>query len=348
MLIKSDEKLNANGKVLLGIALHSSAPESFRVCVYNILRYLPEMYFECVITNNPDELAAMDVVWDPCAGGGRLPHEEILSLNVPLVITLHGVAPFALKSKYTYGFRACCNVIVSNFVKRRLWKNAQYRCAKIVTVSEFSKNSILRYLPINKEKVEVIYNGVDCDKYECRDYYFPLNNISKPYFLHISNDERRKNVDGILAAYNNLDPSSRWPLVLKLNGLRSVSMSGVHVVNERLSDDQIAALYQRAGVFVFPSFYEGFGLPILEAMAAGCPVITSNENACCEIAGNAALKVSPSSKSQLAVAMFKLMNDRCLRESLVERGSLRAKEFDWRVSAEKFSKLFIQVASQGV
>lgn len=329
----------------IGIFYPSNLPESFRVCVENITAYFPDLGLSPFHSDLAADLGAADVVWDPRAGGGNPPHTVALEANRPMLVTLHGVAPQAIPRQYVKTYRERIALHWENHRKFRAWKKLHTRCDMIVTVSNYSKSSIIEHLPIPREKVRVIYNGVDYALFSNATNGPPVLDVERPYFLHISNDEPRKNVDGILQAYERLHVSKRWPLVLKLSGDRTISMSGVTFIKQRLSDQQIAQLYQHAGAFVFPSYYEGFGLPIVEAFAAGCPVITSNGNACAEVGGDIAQKVDPSSVVDLAAAMQSRMEGSAPAFSRTA-AQARAKQFSWESAARQFARLFKEISAK--
>ena len=331
----------------VGIALPKNAPESFKVCVESVVKYFPRLALDYCITTDPGLLQSVDVIWDPCSGGGKPPSSLILSLEKPLVVTLHGVAPLALSTAYCNGLWAKFSLLKNNFIKRRIWKDAHECCAVIVTVSEFSKRSIVQHLPIPEDKLVVIPNAVDYSKFHDSKFHdskltekLSELELNSPYFFHISNDQKRKNVDKIISAYSELDCHSKWPLLIKIPSARYDAVDGVHFYTQRLDHQELVYLYRQAGALVFPSIYEGFGLPILEAMAAGCPVITANTTACAEVSGNAAPLVDPNSISDLANAMQLVQSDESLCNELVRKGWQRAKEYNWEDAAQQYMKVF--------
>lgn len=331
-----------NPLMKIGVFLPPNIPESFRVCVENLSERLPDFGCELVFSDQSAELSRTDLVWDPRAGGGYPPHDSVLHLGKPLVVTLHGVAPLAIPKLYTKGLRNRLSLFFSNTKKRKAWRHRHQDCARIVTVSNFSRSSIVECLGIPEDKIEVVYNGVNQSVFSREGPCFERLEGGRPYFLHISNDEQRKNVDRILSAYAQLEPNSRWPLILKLSSRRGCTIPGVIMLKQRLSDEEIASLYRGSGAFVFPSLYEGFGLPIVEAMATGCPVITSNGNACAEVAGSAAKLVNPLSVQELRAAMIEVM-DQHGSSDLPSKGVVRAAQFNWHAAASDYARIFREV-----
>lgn len=319
----------------VGVYKPKDLPESFRVCVDNICSHLVSQGCQPVMTDDTNTLTSCDVIWDPRAGGGNAPLDLLINLNKPLVITLHGIGPIIYPSLYSMGVRHKLTVLFANLKKKLKWRKQLKHCYKVVTVSEFSKTVITKYLPIPKDKVEVVYNGFD-------DTIFNQSFKSEskaPYFLHISNDEPRKNVSLIIEAYESLNTDNKWPLKLKLSGSRVVNTPGIELITERLSDEQISALYQQAGAFIFPSIYEGFGIPIVEALACGCPVVTSRDTACEEVGKNTVLLVDPYSKKEISDAMQTVMDteDKC---TLMKGASDLLTSYSWKTAAEEYAQLF--------
>jgi glycosyltransferase involved in cell wall biosynthesis len=227
------------------------------------------------------------------------------------------------------------------------------RAALVLTVSEFSKQSIVDTYHIPPERILVTYNGVS-------PMFRPLEGASSiplerlerlrihpPYILGVGNLQPRKNLEGLLRAYADLRKRRSPPHRLVLVG--QSSWQG-HRVGEEvarlgladwvtlpgyLSNDDLVSLYNLADVFVYPSIYEGFGLPVIEAMACGTPVITSNVSSLPEVAANAAVFIDPESEAEISAALEQLIDDRGLRIRLREAGLARAKLFSWRRTAEQ-------------
>lgn len=323
----------------MGVFTPKELPESFRVCIENITPFLPKYGCDVTCHDSPNVLKSADVIWDPRAGAGSPPHPMLVELDLPLVVTLHGVGPLAFPKFYSKGPLQRFWIHQSNGRKRKLWQSLYPKCARIVTVSHFSKKSIIEHLDLPAEKIDVIHNGINRMIFKKTGPYLRLIQSGTPYFLHISNDEPRKNVKNILKAYRKMKCENKWPLILKLSGSRRVNIRGVHLISQRLTDTEIASLYRFAGAFVFPSFYEGFGLPIAEAMATGCAVITSKDTACEEIGGEAVMLVDPSSVSELSSAMTRILDD-CFRNELINIAFSHADKFGWDRAAKCYAKIF--------
>ena len=212
------------------------------------------------------------------------------------------------------------------------------RAAAVLTVSEFSKHRIVEFFGIDPQHVFNVGNGVD-------ETFSPdgeVFSVEGGYVLCVSNRRGHKNEEGLLKAFAKASLPKNLKLVL--TGEESSSLNSLALllgINDRMmfmgkvNESKLAALYRGATFMIFPSFYEGFGLPIIEAFASGTPVITSNVTAMPETAGDAALLVDPMDIVDIASAMSRLYDSSVLRNQLVERGLERVKSFTWNAVAEK-------------
>lgn len=203
-------------------------------------------------------------------------------------------------------------------------------------------------LGLKPDKVFVVYHGVDHRVFNPSG---PRLELDRPYFLHVSQYNpsiyNKKNLPRILEAYKKLTISPKPYLVLVIPGYpKTIDIDGVIPIRRPLPTVELTKLYRGALAFIFPSLHETFGMPILEAMASGCPVITSNVTACPEVVGDAALLVNPYSTKSIAEAMELIATDDNLRRKLIAKGLERAKEFTWRRSALKHKAIFEWVLKQ--
>jgi glycosyltransferase involved in cell wall biosynthesis len=170
--------------------------------------------------------------------------------------------------------------------------------------------------------------------------------FSRPYLLFVSTLEPRKNVEGLISAFNQLKQQAQIPHQLVLIGqwgwkyesiLRAIANSPfsaqIHSL-QYLSDRALALFYKHAEVFIYPSFYEGFGLPVLEAMTLGAPVITSNCSSLPEVTGEAAILINPHDSNAIATAIWQVINDAPLRQAMIKKGKARAQQFSWEKTAK--------------
>jgi glycosyltransferase involved in cell wall biosynthesis len=224
------------------------------------------------------------------------------------------------------------------------------RSAAIVAVSETTKQEIITHFGINPDKIHVIYNGYDELRFRIIENPKPTLDRyglqSGKYFLFVGSILKHKNIARLVQAFARLE--SEYKLVIAgvskdaeyLNDIMKIA-SGLGIPESRMryldyvSDEDLPCLYNGALVFVLPSLHEGFGVPIIEAMACGTPVITSNCSAMPEIAGDAALLVDPYSVESIAAAMREILDSPRRVNALRVAGLERAKLFRWSYSAQK-------------
>lgn len=238
------------------------------------------------------------------------------------------------------------------YLKRQLPHSLE-RSTKIIAVSEATKRDLIEQYGVPARKIHVVYNAVDRNQFNpnarlrtadvCKRYGIPTK-----YLLFVGNVEPRKNVEGLLQAYSR--SYSRHKLALVIVGAKGWNDSGIerrmhHLKGlpihrtDFIDDDDLAALYAGAEAFIYPSFYEGFGIPCLEAMASGCPVICSDTSSFPEVVGEAGLLVEPADITGLATAITHLISDVRLRKRLIAAGLKQAQKFTWETSARQLSKV---------
>jgi glycosyltransferase involved in cell wall biosynthesis len=292
----------------------------------------------------------VDVVWEPGCVGGKAPARRLRRLGVPVVVTLHGCAPFSLPWHENYASikEAAIGVLVQAWHWIRWYRHPN---SHVITVSNFARADIARHLPVESERIIPIHHGVDHEAFGialsddlARTAAAGVH--QRPYLLHLAAPQPKKNLRRILDAYRAL-ASPSFDLRVHAPGLPGdvAAGSGVAVSREVLPTSELAVLYQQARGFVFPSLHESFGMPILEAMAAGCPVVTSNTTGCAEVAGSAALTVDPRSVPDIAGAMQRIGCNDGLRRRLRQRGLDRVRAFTWEESARRHARLFRRVCS---
>ncbi len=262
-------------------------------------------------------------------------------IGSPLLFNYNGMGPVFYKNKII-------TIHDLSFIVNPGWFSFRYaifykfftsisakRSKKIVTVSEFSKREIIDNLKIVPSKIEKISNAVYFEKTELRK-----NLIDSPYILTVSSLEPRKNLKRLLSAYKDL----------KLDGVKLVIVGAPNKIfreeetTEYFDDviywgyaeeNELISLYQNALLFVFPSLYEGFGIPPLEAMYCGCPVTSSNADSLKEVCDEAAFYFDPLDTNSIKKAMIYLINNDEERSKLIEKGYKNAERFSWDKSVEK-------------
>ena len=220
------------------------------------------------------------------------------------------------------------------------------RCREIMTVSEFTKQDLVTTLGYSASKITVcggaIAPGIQRVPKEDRASRLSAWGIEEGYLLYVGNLKETKNTPMLLRAYDALlkkDPSVP-PLVLVgknfIPGFEASIRSSSNVVwLGAVARDQLSSLYSGAGTFLFPSLYEGFGMPPLEAMACGIPVASSNRASLPEVLGDAALYFDPENEQDMIEAMMRAYQDRPLRESLIAKGYDRVHQFSWLETARR-------------
>lgn len=225
---------------------------------------------------------------------------------------------------------------------------------RVITISESSKRDIVEFLGVDPDHIWVTplasryaRDALGPDILPQEPAYLgqvPLE--ERPYILFVSTLEPRKNLLTLIESFNQLKNQHRIDHQLVLVGQRGWQVEPIfaaiaaspwrgHIHHlDYLSDAQVAYAYAHADLLAYPSWYEGFGLPVLEAMTLGCPVVTANSSSLPEVAGDAALLVDPANPEELAAACWRVISDRTLRQSLITQGYAQADQFSWRRTAQ--------------
>lgn len=219
----------------------------------------------------------------------------------------------------------------------------------ILTISESTKQDIIEYLGVKPEKIYVTYLA---SRYTEIPQIYPSVEHLKPYILFVSTIEPRKNLTNLITAFNHLKQTHKIEHKLVLIGQKGWRYESIFVaINnspyqqdihhlDYLSDNEVAAFYSQADVFAYPSIYEGFGLPVLEAMTLNAPVVTSNTSSLPEVVGDAAILIDPQDPLQIAEAIIQVISNTHLRQSLIEKGKERVKIFSWEKTAQETLKAY--------
>jgi len=261
---------------------------------------------------------------------------NLLPRNVKNIVTVHDL--FLLKGKIN--------------LFRMFSVPGIKKADKIIAESESTKKELIKLLHISENKIEVIYNGVDKTIFKTisAEGKFP-ELVNNTVLLNVANHEDRKNTITIVKILKEL--LKLFPnLILVRVGNESIKttrmIKELHLENkvyyyQNIDTNHLVALYNLASIFVFPSLKEGFGLPVLEAMACSCPVITSNIYSLPEVAGNAAILVNPLDEQEIMIATKKVLSDKKLRKKMMARGLEQAGRFSWEKTAEKTLKLYREI-----
>jgi len=263
-------------------------------------------------------IATDGVLWGP---HGTLP----FALRVPAVVTLHDFTSLTAPGRHRLKTIASFNL----FIGRSLEK-----AARIAAVSRTVADEAMRWFGVAATKIALVPNGVD--------EFFSPGGEEEDFILFAGTLEPRKGIDDLIAVYEAL-PQPRPRLVLCgdlgwKTRFTNVEMTG-YVTRDRLRE-----LYRRATIFIYPSREEGFGIPPLEAMACGAPVVATRVGAIPEFAGDAALLVDPGNREALRDAIVRLLRDPALRRELRARGPERARRYRWEASAVTMTRLLEDAA----
>jgi glycosyltransferase involved in cell wall biosynthesis len=271
---------------------------------------------------------------------------------VPSILTVHDIS-YALHPEW-YGWQH--HTFMAQCVRQ-----CALRTRHVLTVSEFSKRELMEHWRIPEEKITVAYNGVDAcfrpagSKAGSRELGAgsslsdPAPHAPRPtppYILYVGNLHPRKNLARLLEAFVLLKKDGRFPHVLKIAGQKAWLYGDIFKTVRRhglekhveftgyVGREDLVRLYQNADVLAYPSLYEGFGLPVLEAMASGCPAVCSATTALPEVAGAACRQVDPGAPESIAAGLGEVLASEEQRKRMREDGLARAARFTWRACAE--------------
>ena len=349
--------------------------------IRNVLRQLARLdkNTEFVLLCRPDDAAALGALGPnfrtaPETAGNYSIAEQVkipLALkreNVDLFHAPHYVLPPLVPCRSVVTIHDCIHLMFPQYLPNRLAFQyartsialAARRATRVLTVSESSKRDILRFVDADASKIDVIYNAYDErfgvepreeDVVRVRER-FQLND---EFVLYAGNVKPHKNLERLIDAFHLVRRRGLDHLKLVLIGddiskysalRRAVHRHQLHNYVRFLGyvpEETLAVMYRLAGVFVFPSLYEGFGLPPLEAMASGTPVVTSNVSSLPEVAGDAAMLVDPYDPDAIADGIFRVLSDEQLRSTMRRKGAERARQFSWEQSVRRVRDIYGQV-----
>lgn len=271
-----------------------------------------------------------------------------LSTNIKQILTIHDIGferfpehtPFLVRNYYRHFTAKYC-----------------HKAQRIFTVSKFTKQEISTVYNIPSNKIEVAYNAFEnTSNSSSKNVHQIDSRLSSqiPYFIFVGAVHPRKNVLGLLKAFEYFKSNFSQQHQLVIVGRKAWLNKNVEdfyqkmrfkndvVWIEQIQREDLIHLTQQSFAMVYPSWYEGFGIPVLEAMQLGVPVIASNTTSLPEITGDAALLISPNETIEIAMAMQRLIEDKMLRNQLIEKGKKQAQQFIWKTSAMKIANALTQ------
>lgn len=273
----------------------------------------------------------LDVFFSPA-------HYSPALLTHRFVVTIHDLSYFYYPNEF----------LKRDLYKLRNWtKHALSQASRVITVSECTKKDVMRFYGVSSEKIRVIYNGFEKEVFNpdgiTNTAYKRLGLQPQKYFLYVGTIQPRKNIKRLIEAYRivrRAHPELRLVITGKKGWLSkeitdsaSADDSNTIIFTGYLPDDDVVSLYKNALCLVMPSLYEGFGIPVLEAMSHGCPVLASQVSSLPEIGGDACVYFDPESIEDIAVKMARIAKDIVLRDTLIAKGTQRLKIFSWKKCA---------------
>ena len=267
------------------------------------------------------------------------------------LLNLCNRAPLFKKKQVLFIHDAAISAMPGGFSKRfRLFWQSCYRVfaftlPKIITVSDFSRNELHNYFKIAKEKIDVIYPGVEHLQSKQPDFSIldKFSLVGRKFILAVGSTAN-KNLQVVAGALSHLDNELPLVIVGNSDALRSLQASNKRVVlTGRVTDEELAALYKRAACLVFPSLYEGFGIPPIEGMSLACPVIVAGRASLPEVCLEAAAYCNPEDEKDIAEKIVSILYDNDLAEDYRKKGLARAAKFSWEQSARMLSNILKQL-----
>ncbi|MGL5560175.1 MAG: glycosyltransferase family 4 protein [Paraclostridium dentum] len=266
------------------------------------------------------------------------------------IATIHDMAMHTMKDKYTKG---------QIITKKILLENTINHADKLICISEFTANELLHYYPnVEESKIEIVYHGFEYS-YKCiseknQKEVLQKFNIKKNYLLFVGTLSPHKNIERIVEALSKIKRQGYdyqlvicgkkgWLYQEIFKKVKSLKLEDQVIFTDYVSDEELEVLYRNAKLFVFPSLYEGFGFPPIEAMARNIPVLTSREGALPEVVGNAAIFCDAYCSDDIAKKSIEILENDNLRKKLIQRGVDRVKYFSWNKAAYKVNQIYNKV-----
>jgi len=267
-------------------------------------------------------------------------HYCTLNSKLPTIVTFHDIYILRNPQAFTKWHSKFANFLFPKVVKR---------ANHIIAISEFTKNELVQYLDVPEEKITVIYNGVDY-KFKTihdEDLLNQIKNkykIKNPFLLYVGAIEPRKNINLMINSFCQIRSKMNIDLVVvSFGGWNNKEL--LNMINESpgkdyirllgyLPEEELPVIYNLALGLIYLSSYEGFGLPMVEAMASGCPVIASSNTVAEEIVGKAGALINPNNEEEIVESVTRLLNE-SYRHEIIEQGLNRAKNFSWEKCAKE-------------
>jgi glycosyltransferase involved in cell wall biosynthesis len=288
-------------------------------------------------------LPEADIVWAPGLGNRRVPR-SLFAAGPRGVATVHGLQIIDIGFEFSrLGLREGLGHYLWRYRIRDDWRRLGPFIGSVLSVSKVLIPRLTGILRVPEDRITVIPHGVSNEFFRAPG----KSGQKQDYILHVSQYSPVKNLPGILGAYEQVRHRIGLPLRIVSGGWpgnRGELPAGVEMTTDLVPHDQVRALMWDARAFLFPSFEEAFGLPVLEAMASGVPVITSQGTGAAEVVGNCGICVDPTDTNAIAEALLAVSTDTSLHDRLAQAGYERAKTFEWDVAAERHLAVFRRLA----
>lgn len=270
---------------------------------------------------------------------------KVAKYRKPCVVSCMDIFPIILKNDYPF--------LLHFFTKRvsKYMKKADH----IIAISNFTKRKLIEELNIPEGKIDVIYLGADDETFSPLDKKKARAKLNLPLdqkiILHIGSEEPRKNVPTVINAFNRVQKNIPDSLLIMVgektemseNLIKKYNMQKKIIYKNNISREELLQYYNSSDLFVYPSLYEGFGLPILEAMACGIPVIASNTGSLPEVVGDGGIMLDPFDIEAISDNMYEILTNESIRENIIKKGLERAKLFSWKKTAEETLTVYEKV-----
>ncbi|MEY3471248.1 MAG: hypothetical protein RLZZ223_598 [Candidatus Parcubacteria bacterium] len=287
---------------------------------------------------------------------------HFLHFNIPLLyrkpyfVTIHDLIlleyPTRKASRLNWIMYA-----IKNFAYRIVIMNAVYTAKKVITISEYTSQSIIKHFKLSSDKIKMIYEGVDLERFNplnAKEFEFDKYRITpKKYILYVGNVYPHKNIDRLINVFqtlrkNGIDENIKLVLVgkkdyffdLVINQVRSLNLEDAVIFPGYVSDEKLISLYEQCLFYVFPSLYEGFGLPPLEAIAMGAPIVISNSTCLPEIFGEHIAYFDPKSDDNMVQVLYDFTVDKSKREQQKKYHQDILNKYSWSDMAESTKRLY--------
>jgi len=281
----------------------------------------------------------------------HLPNQDFaryaLFVKNPFIVTVHDLV------------RSCFSFSRETIIEHLLLKvDIRYikRASHIIATSHNTRDDLIKYLRIPIDRISVIYNGIDHSIFK----QYNIKRSDKPYILYVGSERPRKNLGRLFEAFAKLKKEFPELKLVKvgacgrsekyrrdcLEKLDALGITREIIFLERVPQIDLAHYYSSAALLAYPSLYEGFGLPPLEAMACGCPVVTSNTSSLPEVVGKSGIMVNPYDTDSIFQAMRQVLTDNNLRGDMIRKGLKQSKRFSWEKTAEQTLEVYNQVESK--